>query len=180
MNRLARGWITVDRKIFESWVWNDKPFSKGQAWIDLILLANHEDKKFPFGNEVVLVKRGSFITSELKLMERWGWGKTRVRAFLKLLENDSMIVKNTNQKRTTITIVKYGDYQDLKTNNKPIINRKQTDSKPIAYTNNNDKQCITMNNKKDIAPPADENLPEGAERLSDGSVSYANVKREWD
>jgi hypothetical protein len=40
------------------------------------------------GNEVLNVQRGSFITSELKLMDRWGWSKSKVRAFLKLLEKE--------------------------------------------------------------------------------------------
>ena len=35
----------VNRSILNHWVWDDKPFSKGQAWIDLIALANHTDKK---------------------------------------------------------------------------------------------------------------------------------------
>ena len=33
----ASGWIKVSRAIQEHWVWDEKPFSKGQAWIDLLL-----------------------------------------------------------------------------------------------------------------------------------------------
>ena len=40
------GWIKVSRTIQEHWVWDEKPFSKGQAWIDLLLLAKHSDEKF--------------------------------------------------------------------------------------------------------------------------------------
>lgn len=39
------GWICLHRKIQESWLWELKPFSKGQAWIDLLINANFEDKK---------------------------------------------------------------------------------------------------------------------------------------
>lgn len=77
----AAGWISVHRKIKDNWIWADKPFSKGQAWIDLLLMANHSDKKVVLGNEVILVERGSFITSEKKLMENWGWSKEKVRRF---------------------------------------------------------------------------------------------------
>lgn len=164
---MARGWIKVDRKLFDSWLWKDKPFSKGQAWIDLIMLANHEYRKFPFGSEIVEVDRGSFITSELKLMERWGWGKSKVRTFLKLLENDSMIERKTNHKRTEITIVKYSDYQDIKTNNRPLPNRKRTTAEPLPYTNNNYKECITTIKKKDM-PSADEK-----------SIDYSSMERKW-
>ena len=79
---MTKGWISVHRQIWNSWVWDDKPFSKGQAWIDLLLMANHEDRKVLIGNQLIIVKRGSFITSIRKLCDRWGWSNTKVRSFL--------------------------------------------------------------------------------------------------
>lgn len=105
------GWIKIHRDILHHEIWSDKPFSKGQAWIDLILLANHSDNKCMVGNKVEEIKRGSFITSELKLMDRWGWGRKKVQLFLKFLESESMITRNANNKRTAITIVNYDVYQ---------------------------------------------------------------------
>jgi DNA replication protein DnaD len=90
-------------------LWKDKPFSKQAAWIDMLLLANHDDNKFMLGNELVEVKCGSFISSIEKLKSRWGWSNTKVVSFLKLLESDEMIVKKSDTKKTVITIVKYGD-----------------------------------------------------------------------
>ena len=67
-----QGWVSIHRSLQSHWLWVDKPFSKGQAWIDILLLANHQDNKFLLGNELVEVKQGNFITSEVKLMDRWG------------------------------------------------------------------------------------------------------------
>ena len=133
-----KGWVAIYRQVQDHWIWEDKPFSKQAAWIDMLLLANHDDNKFMLGNEVVEVKCGSFITSEVKLMERWGWGKAKTRAFLDLLQSDEMIVKKADRKKTTITIVNYRDYAVLETTSRPIADRRQTDSRPIADTNNND------------------------------------------
>lgn len=105
------GWIKIHRDILYHEIWSDKPFSKGQAWIDLLLWANHSDNKCMIGNKIEEVKRGSFITSELKLMDRWGWGRKKVQLFLKFLESESMIMRNANNKRTAITIVNYDVYQ---------------------------------------------------------------------
>lgn len=105
------GWIKIHRDILYHEIWSDKPFSKGQAWIDLILMANHSDNKCMVGNRMEDVKRGSFITSELNLSERWGWGRKKVHLFLKLLESEEMIVLNPNNKRTDISIVNYEVYQ---------------------------------------------------------------------
>jgi hypothetical protein len=130
------GWIRLDRKIADNWLWEEKPFSRGQAWIDLILMANHKDNKFPFGDEIITVVRGDFITSELKLMVRWGWSKSRVRLFLTQLQNDAMIVKKSDHKKTTITIVNYSVYQDIETTEKPVKDHKRTSDRPVKDTNN--------------------------------------------
>ena len=135
---MAQGWISIHRQLQSHWLWDDKPFSKGQAWIDLLLLANHADKKVMLGNELIEVQAGSFITSELKLMERWGWSKTKVRAFLDVLQKDKMIVKKSDRKKTTITIENYGLYQDSETTEKPRKDRKKTTKRPPKDTNNND------------------------------------------
>ena len=113
------GWIKLHRTILNHWIWNEKPFDKRSAWLDLILRANHSDNKFSLGGEVIVVKRGSFITSELKLMERWGWSKSKVRRFLEMLQKESMIEKNSDRKKTTLTIVNYDVYQELRTIKKP-------------------------------------------------------------
>ena len=97
---VKQGWVAIHRQIQDHWLWEEKPFDKARAWIDMLLLANHENKKFMLGNELVEVKQGSFITSEIKLMERWGWGKGKTRAFLELLQSYEMIIKKSDRKRT--------------------------------------------------------------------------------
>jgi len=40
------GFIILQRKITENWLWLSEPFSKSQAWVDLLLLANHSNGSF--------------------------------------------------------------------------------------------------------------------------------------
>ncbi len=108
----------------------------------MLLMANHDDNKFLLGNELVEIEKGSFITSELKLMERWGWSKAKVRGFLTLLQNDSMIVKKTDHKKTVITIGKYNEYQNIQTTEELQKDHKKTAKRPQKDTNNN----IDINN----------------------------------
>lgn len=139
------GWIKAYREIQNHWLWEDKPFSKGQAWLDLVMMANHRENKFVLGNELVEVERGQFITSELKLMEKWGWSKTKVRSFLELLQNDGMIVKKSDRKKTTINIVKYSVYQDSETTDEPQKNHRRTTEEPQKDTNKNEKNEKKIN-----------------------------------
>ena len=144
----VKGWIKVNRKIQDHWIWSkDKQFDCRSAWLDILLSANHKDNKFPLGTEIIEVPRGSFITSEIKLMERWGWSKTKVRTFLKLLENDEMIVKKSDRKKTTITIVNYSIYQKVETTEEPQENHSETTEEPLRDTNKNEKN--DKNDKKD-------------------------------
>jgi hypothetical protein len=120
------GWMKIYRKIQDHWLWSDKPFSKGQAWIDMLLLASFEESDFLLGNKIEKNDVGNFFTSELKLADRWGWSKTKVRAFLSLLQNEQMIVKKSDNKKTAITIVNYCIYSDFETIKEPQKNNKET------------------------------------------------------
>lgn len=143
------GWIKLHRDIQNHWIWSDKPFDKRSAWIDMIMMANHKDNKFVLGNELIDVKKGQFITSELKLMERWGWSKSKVRSFLSLLEKDNMITKETDKKKTTITIVNYCIWQDSETTEEPRKDHQETTKEPRKDTNKNDKNVKNDKNEKE-------------------------------
>ena len=112
------GYFAVDRQLFDHWLWEQKPFSEGQAWIDLIGLANFEDSKTPYKGKVITCKRGTVYRSISYLANRWGWSRDRARRFLKLLEDDEMIQLNATTNNTTITIVNYDFFQGLATTGK--------------------------------------------------------------
>ena len=154
VNVSDKGWIVLDRCITDNWIWDDKPFSRGQAWLDLVMRANHKDKKIQMGNEIICIERGSFVTSEAKLAESWGWSRSKVIRFLKLLESDNMIIKKANNRRTAITIVNYGVFNDFQnqseqqmnikrtTNEQQMNNRRTTDEQQMNTNNNvTMKQC---------------------------------------
>ena len=106
------GWIRLYRKLQECWVWEDKePFDKRSAWIDLLLTANHADAKLLFNGELITVQRGQILTSVRKLSVKWKWSANKVYRFLKLLESDKMLQKESNKDRTLLTIVNYSVYQ---------------------------------------------------------------------
>lgn len=122
------GWIKLDRHIFDSWLWSeDKPFDKRSAWIDLLLLANYEDKKKTYNGKVIKCTRGDVNLSYQFLANRWGWSRGKVVRFLKLLESDGMVLTNSTTHGTTVTLVNYGKYQDLRLTD-DTTNGHQTDT----------------------------------------------------
>ena len=132
------GWISLHRKILENPILNrSRVYSNFEAWIWLLLKANHKDNKFMLGTELVKVKKGSMITSQKKLCRQFRWGNSKLRSFLKVLQKDEMLLLETNTQSTHITICNYESYQDKQISNKPQTNHKQTANKLRTNTNNN-------------------------------------------
>lgn len=106
------GWIKLHRKITECSIWDsDEPFDRRSAWMDLVMMVNHEDRKVLFNGKTIVVKAGQKITSVRKLSERWNWSKNKTLRFLMLLEGENMITKESDHNRTLLTIVNYDKYQ---------------------------------------------------------------------
>lgn len=106
---MDEGWIKLHRAIRKNWIWEDP--LKLKWWLDILLQANHQERKILIGNEIVLIERGSFHTSTIKLSERWKVDRKTVKKFLELLQKDNMITLKTSKKGTTLKISNYKDYQ---------------------------------------------------------------------
>ena len=144
---MSKGWISLHRKILDNPVLTrSRTYSRFEAFVYMLLKANHKDNKVLIGNQLIKVNKGSFITSQKQLMVEFNWGTSRLRNFLELLKKDKMIEINSNAISTLITINNYSELEGLQTDNKPIAKRKQTDSKLIAKTNNNENNVNNENN----------------------------------
>ncbi|EOU1764237.1 hypothetical protein LTX49_000609 [Clostridium perfringens] len=151
MKGLVEGWLKLYRSIQNHWLWEDKPFSRGQAFVDILLMANHKDNKILFNGELIEIKRGSRITSLRQLSDAWGWSTTKVKKFLELLEKENMITVKSDNKKTLVTIENYGVYQEVgnteETQEKQQSNTdvtqkkiKKNSEKNQKKTNKNDKE----------------------------------------
>ncbi|MDU7725187.1 hypothetical protein [Clostridium perfringens] len=149
MKNLVEGWLKLYRSIQNHWLWEDKPFSRGQAFVDLLLMANHKDNKILFNGELIEVKRGSRITSLRQLSEAWGWSTKKTKKFLELLEKDNMITVKSDNKKTLVTIENYGVYQEVG-NTEETQEKHQGNSEETQRKNKrNSKEIQKKTNKND-------------------------------
>jgi predicted transcriptional regulator len=113
------GWIKIHRKITACPYWLDEPFTRGQAWVDMLLLANHKHGYIRVQGMRVDIMRGELGMSEVSLSERWKWSRGKVRRFLDELVKDGMIDKKTHEKqdrrKNVITVLNYDKYQSENT-----------------------------------------------------------------
>ncbi|HDK9468263.1 TPA: DnaD domain-containing protein [Staphylococcus aureus] len=153
------GWISIDRSIQNHWLFKEKrTFSKFEAWIYLLMEANHSKAKVPIGNQIVTVERGQRLTLILTLSDLFNWSRFKVKTFLDLLESDGMLEVKTTSKYALITIVNYDFYQSEQGRNqhqndiKPTSKQHQSNINPTSKqhqtnTNNNDNKD---NNEKNV------------------------------
>ncbi len=109
---MSEGWVKLYRQLSESKIWFCEPFTRGQAWVDLLLLANYEPSFYYKRGNKVEVGRGQVGRSEVELGARWKWSRTKLRKFLDGLENEQQIIQHKNTVSLIITIVNYEIYQE--------------------------------------------------------------------
>jgi len=108
------GWISLDRAITKHWLWQNEKFSKGQAWIDLLLAAAHTENKVMIKGTLITVERSQQIRSQVTLANAWSWDRKTVSRFLKILEKDGMISTKSDHLTSYISICNYDDFQENK------------------------------------------------------------------
>lgn len=139
---MAKGtYIYLDRGILEHWTYEDKPFNRSMAWIDLLLIADHTTHTAVWRGKLTEFKRGDVNKSIAELAKRWGWSRDKARRFLVQLEQDGMVRINSTPFRTTITLVKYDDFQCKRTTDKA------TDKTTLRTPNKTTDKAYLINNK---------------------------------
>lgn len=101
----------MHRELAEHELWLESEFSRGQAWVDLMMLANHKTGYIRVRGVRVEIGRGQLGWSAAKLASRWRWSRGRVLRFLNELETVQQIEQQNGQPITVITICNYERYQ---------------------------------------------------------------------
>lgn len=107
----AKNHFQINRRLFDHPLWLEEPFTKGQAWVDLIGNANYKDGYFIKKGQRVNVLRGQTGTSMLTFAKRWQWSRGKVKRFFVFLEKEQMVIQLTGHLTTLITICNYDVYQ---------------------------------------------------------------------
>ena len=109
------GWIRLHRQILDCEDWLSEPFTRAQAWVDLLLIANHKKGYVRKRGILIEIERGEVGLSESGLASRWRWSKGKVIRFLSDLKNRQQIGRKTapknKQLNSLIYITNYDKYQ---------------------------------------------------------------------
>ena len=157
-------YIYLDRGILEHWTYEDKPFNRSMAWIDLLLIADHTTHTSVWRGQMTEFKRGDVNRSISELASRWGWSRDKTRRFLLQLEQDNMVRIKSTPFRTVITIEKYDDFQNKRTTDKATDKTTlRTPNKAADKTYLINNKGIIKENKEEVAPLPDSDFDDEEE-----------------
>lgn len=115
---MESGWIKLYRTSFDNPYYFKEKFTKWQAWVDILLITNHEKREFDIRGNTVVVDRGQFAYGEQTLAKRWNWSRMKVRRFLSDLETRQQIVQQKNRVLSLYTVINYERHQSNDTTDK--------------------------------------------------------------
>ena len=137
------GYIVLYRRIQDHWLWKDA--ERFQWWVDLLFMANFEDKEVMDDSHLFVLKRGQMIASVSFLSIRWKKSAPTIIKFLKLLEANGMILRDTLYRQTPIiTICNYDTYQ--LSNDNSVYTQVNGQIYTQVYTNKENKKDNNKNN----------------------------------
>lgn len=155
---MYRGYIALWRRIEEHKFYKEKrEFSKLEAWIDLLMQAQHEKEpqEVIFGMTILQCNYGESLKSIRTWSKRWCWGTAKVHRFLKLLKNMKQIRYRSETVTTRITILNYEKYDPKNDLCETLLKRERNASETRANLDKNEK------NEKNVNPPL---TPPGGKR----------------
>lgn len=157
------GWIKLWRKFADDPLWISEPFTKGQAWVDLLLMAQGTENTIFKNGKFMEFQPGTVYKSILELSKRWKWSRNKVSRFLKSLENEAMVeTKSDTSNGTTITIENWAFYQGRVQQTKQGHERKSDNSRT---TDGHNKEGIRRNRRKEEYIGASSASPLTGERV---------------
>lgn len=104
-------WIKLHCQLAHHDLWLMEPFTRGQAWVDLLMLAQTKPGWIMVRGISIDLDRGQVGYSELSLSERWKWSRNKVRLFIDTLRKRQMVDVKKDNKTTIITILNFDSYQ---------------------------------------------------------------------
>jgi len=148
---MHRGYLALWRKLSDHPFWKEeREFSKAEAWIDILWEVQHSEKpqEVLLGMTCLICNYGESLKSLETWSKRWNWNKSRVRRFLKLLENMNQIRHTSEQKTTRITVLKYSQYDPRRNATETQLKRQRNDSETQATPDKNVKNVKNVKNGK--------------------------------
>ena len=145
--KMERGYVKLYRKMqSKGWYKNSKYV---HLWCHILMKANHKEAEFMWNGEMIIVKRGQFITGRNQLSDETGITKSTIENILRCFENGHQIGQQKTNKFRLITVIKWKEYQQDGQQNGQQSDNRVTSNGQQSDTNKNDKNDKNEKNEKE-------------------------------
>jgi len=179
-------WFKCHREMFNHALAENKPWCDALAWLYLVSRANSKPGFVNFRSEYLEVKRGEFITSQLKLGAKFGWGRQRTKTFLNGLKKTKNIDYKANNRNIRIIVLNYNKYQGNITEGRQQTKqqtRQLDDNRPTTgdykqeYKNKEERKNTSFLIKEYLSPEQQNNFDQKPEFVKSKLKHPANANR---
>lgn len=135
---MANDWIKLYRKLKDSPIWQHLNSRQRDVYINILLMANHKEKEWFDGREMVKIAPGEFITSLPSLKKHCAKEVTiqNIRTCLLILSKAEFLTCTSTNRWRRIRVLNWAKYQgkdceltDTPTGNQQATNRQLTANK---------------------------------------------------
>jgi len=143
------GFINLHRTLLDSMIFSSQTGLK--IWIWLLLKASFKKRYVPLkigkGETTVTIERGQLLFGRYKAEEELCIDGSTIYRWIKKLEENEMILIQSNNQYSIITICNYDTYQSGNTNEEqPMNNQRATNEQPMnSRRTTNEQQANTYN-----------------------------------
>lgn len=146
---MCNGYFSINRSIFDSWVFADPKTLK--IWLWMIGKARHKKGYIPLnsGKGVIAIEinRGQFVFGRNKAAEALFMDGQYIYRKIKEFEKKEMIKIDSNNQYSIITICKYDEYQsNIVENEQPMNNQRTTNEQQLNSEQTTNEQPMNTNN----------------------------------
>lgn len=127
----ASNFLQLSRDLQNTPYYKDKPFNRGAALLDLLMLTQHTEFQEYKRGELVTYKRGHCYHPIEEFAKRWGWDRRKVRRFLKDMEKNGEITVYTSNRGTHIVMHKYDEWQGYGTSDGTSQSLENEEDEPL-------------------------------------------------
>lgn len=140
------GWLKLHRKVKDSSVFSDPEIFR--LWVLCLLKATYKSRKILMYKEEIKLEPGQFVTGRKSLCEEYNdyivptkrVKETTLWTWVKKLEKWGMIDINSTTKYSIISIVKWGEYQEVLTTERQQIDSELATERQQIDTNKKEKK----------------------------------------
>lgn len=158
---LENGFVKIPRLFLQTPIWQSRSAALRTVAITCLLKANHKDA---YWNQVI-IKRGSFVTSQRKLAQECFIHRRTLRDCLHTLEHAHFLTHEHAHNYTTISLLNYDIYQgNTRPATRPATRPKWYNPDPTGGINGAYKQEVINKNKNDSSQSSQK--PETTESVS--------------